>query len=156
MDKQILLCSIANMAPVVLNAVLEANDITDKKGGFLALRFRGDAAPFLLLKEGEPLVEKHVKYSSLAPEKAGRALLPDGNVSSWQTRDPENGKWGGGICPSGEWAMAFSGLPELADEAFCLILARLLGMLSAEDADRIASISNNEMYRKAVTRFDFS
>ncbi|PLX27349.1 hypothetical protein C0583_03460 [Candidatus Parcubacteria bacterium] len=67
--------------------------------------------------EGDPQ-----KYYDTAYRKIQQMVDNPGHLSSYPSRDPEKGKWGGGIHLFEIGLFAFSGLPELADEA-CLLKA---------------------------------
>lgn len=73
-------------------------------------------------------------------------------MTSYESRDPENGLWGGGLNISCYGQVALSGLPELADEA-CL----LCGLVVCDLVDyipfaiKVLSVSDNtELYNKIM------
>lgn len=78
-----------------------------------------------------------------AKEKPLRTALVQTAFSSFQAgHDPANKKYGGGIVfeHQGVWyAIGVSGFSEIGDEAVCLLLALLLGILDVEMAQLIAA-----------------
>ena len=96
---------------------------------------------------GVPPKEKLQKYYGFSIEKARRLLaLPD-NVSSYQSRDPENDRWGGAI-RSEPIIISISGFPELWDEAISLTMAVRASSLRLETAREIAAISGNPHFER--------
>jgi len=84
-----------------------------------------------------------------AAEKADRLGKNPEHWLSWQSRDPESGKWGGAIriiCGTIAFIFSISGLPELCDEAAMLITGVRAGLLSVAQAREIAVISNNRFF----------
>lgn len=137
--------------------ILERYGITDRYGGYLSIL--DIATGTWLVREqrvgrvDDP--EKAAKYAGLSVEKAERlrtAIATHGHVSSRQSRDPERGRWGGAIrtqdysdeCRDGI-ILSFSGLPELADEAFVVALAFWMPNIGFSDVDTIAKVSDPEV-----------
>lgn len=88
---------------------------------------------------------KNLRYQTLSAEKAFRLAARPDDLSSWQSRDPNDDKWGGAV--RGDTSIfSFSGLPELADEAISLYVAIEFEELTPEKAMEIAKISSNEYY----------
>ncbi len=88
------------------------------------------------------------KYFCLAAEKAAR-LRDSDDLSSFASRDPENGMWGGAIRTNADKTgliLSCSGLPELDDEAVMLSTAVRESVMAKADADTVAQISNNVMF----------
>ncbi len=92
-------------------------------------KFRTKARKYLWCSQEKPkrLIEMNFKY---------------GHVLSWQSKDVTKNQYGGSVW-CGEFAISFSGLPELADEALCLVLAAHFGWITIEQANEYASISQN-------------
>lgn len=95
------------------------------------------------------------KYYNTASRKIGQLRDNLEHVSSHQSRDPEKGFWGGGIrLPGGDW-VAFSGLPEQADEA-CLLKSCIdIGLITDSEEDQrlvkeILEISDNSVFDRLV------
>jgi hypothetical protein len=154
-------CEIAQMVEGMLGIMLALSiiDLT-RTGGFVAvLEIRnGPTArtPILVARIGEVSQAKHQKYHDFSAEKALRLQTyshSDGHqhVSSWQSRDPDQDRWGGAIL-AGMHILSFSGLPELADEALMLAVAVKLRLLSASKAMEIAQLSDNGFYRLIVDK----
>lgn len=143
-----------NILPVITGAVMNViaklpPEEAEREGGYFCLVEQANHfVPVAVALIGEVTnPEKRQKYFDYAREKAtrlGNVPLPT-HVSSWLTRNPEKNKWGGGI-KAGNYYMAFSGLPELADEAAMLLAAWRLGWLTKDQADAIAKQSNNQIF----------
>ncbi len=91
---------------------------------------------------------KATKYCQLAIEKASRVFKSE-LFSSWLTRNPDQGLWGGGVRITIEGSgliFSFSGLPELADEAVVLSAAMRRGLLTEVDAATFAECSSNKIF----------
>ncbi|MFA5048834.1 MAG: hypothetical protein WC516_07460 [Patescibacteria group bacterium] len=92
--------------------------------------------------------EKEERYRSFSEEKARRLWEhKDEHDSSWESRNPAQDKWGGAI-NAHDFILAFSGLPELLDEAISTIVAYQMGWLSWKEAEFITSKSNNGFIEK--------
>lgn len=77
--------------------------------------------PIILVPCGVFPLEKAEKYLNLCQEKAKRLAIL-GGLSSWESRNPEENKWGGAV-RFRDLIFSFSGFPELADEAVMLATA---------------------------------
>ena len=122
---------------------------TDKRGGgyLCVTKVRGgipEDAPLCIVRLGEPAKEKISKYFEFSLEKASRLSDHRDHVSSWQSRDPENSRWGGAIRAE-DYILSFSGLVELADEAVLVNSAFKLGMITGEACSRIKEASGNDL-----------
>ena len=80
-----------------------------------------------------------------APEKADRLASHSIHISSWQSRDLNEHKYGGAIRVGefGELILSFSGLPEHADEALVLMVASDLLWTTREEVRAIVALSDN-------------
>lgn len=131
-----------------------------RTGGYLVIRIGKKESPgedFELAGKliGEVSPEKNSQYEFHATEKAARlARYPD-HVSSWQSRDEKNDKWGGAIrARHSDIIFSFSGLPWEADEALVLMLAVRVNVATTLQAAEIAQISGNSFYlTKALGAF---
>ena len=124
----------------------------DDTGGCFCLLMLG-ATDFLIapMQVGEVPDGKAAKYTILCQEKARRLVdqfKQNGHVTSWQSRDPEKGLWGGAILgPDGQerqYAFSFSGLPEACDEAVSLLVAVKVDHLTGEAALEIGTASGSD------------
>ncbi|MFA4834139.1 MAG: hypothetical protein WC619_04840 [Patescibacteria group bacterium] len=126
-----------------------------RTGGFLAVMENGKMVMAIELGVCSP--EKAEKYFVLCQEKARRlsALSGEGHFSSWQSRDTEDGRYGGGItAPSDSGGViagqgmvgAVSGLSEYGDEAVTLVIWMVFRWLVLGDAKRIIDISVNPLF----------
>ena len=97
-----------------------------KKGGYLSCTDRKSGNCIFILPVGDIPAAKQKKYQTLAMEKASRVYKLD-TFTSYETRDEAKDKWGGGISTL-KYILAFSGLPELADEALMVSLAHHMEM----------------------------
>lgn len=99
----------------------------DRSGGYFCLA-DGAGVPIIIVKVGEPSIEKREKYRQFCIEKAARLAQFEGHQSSWQSRDPDYDMWGGAVRikkNDDEFIFSFSGFPELADEALMLLTAHV-------------------------------
>lgn len=121
----------------------------EKKGGFLTIRDKNTGHILITLLIGQVLHEKAVKYHGLSQEKGDRLHtrigLGEKHVSSWQSRNPDSGLWGGAIAAE-NFIVSFSGMPELGDEAIVLIIAIQLKWLNQQEAEKIARVSQNPLF----------
>lgn len=122
-----------------------------RHGGYLCVL--DDIDPHLpalaRVRIGGPKEGKQTRYADLSEEKARRLASNPQHPSSWQSRDIARDYYGGAVrCEDGT-ILSFSGSTEEADEALMLLVARFCNLLTAEEADEIAGISNNELYREA-------
>ena len=88
-------------------------------------------------------------YRVFAQEKALRLLSRPDDVSSFQSRDESEQRWGGAI-RAGSYILSFSGLPELMDEALMLAVALHLGLIDRVEAERIAALSHNPFFARLI------
>ncbi|MBU6500409.1 MAG: hypothetical protein KGJ89_01085 [Patescibacteria group bacterium] len=126
-------------------------EVGNRRGGYFCLA-DGNGKPFFEPTQiGEVAVEKAEKYMQLCKEKAQRlASRPLIYCSSYESRNPEAGQWGGAIRLTNDHIFSFSGFPELLDEALMIILAETYYGKSAYYvalAEGIADRSNNHYYR---------
>jgi len=105
--------------------------------GVCAVRFIGKILP-----DSQIPSEKLSAFLVNSQEKADRLTHKINDVSSYQSRNPEKSRYGGGIRCIG-WVFSFSGLPELPDEALMLTCAVRLDIIDIQEAESIAAISDN-------------
>lgn len=137
------------VAEEALRKLLELPEYTDTRaGGYLVLMEAHTGAIVSITRVGVVMPEKEQKYISFASEKARRLFAthkvnPD-IVTSWQSRNPDDDKWGGAIW-SKNWIVSFSGLPELADEAMSLSVAAAMEKdpMPEDEAKATAAITSN-------------
>ena len=109
----------------------------DKCGGYLAVwtvylnNVPGSLE--LLARLGYTPEEKLAKRMEVAMEKCQRLDSGDGqgHLTSYESRNPEIGRWGGAV-RGPQHIYAFSGLPELWDEAAMFVLAIRLYQLDED------------------------
>lgn len=111
--------------------------------------------------------EKAEKYFQFCQEKVRRlAKLHEeqGHISCWQSRNPEEKQYGGGIIipnykgddemaakianslSKQKWAIAISGMPEHGDEVLLLVASYVFSLLSEQGAKQITDISQNPYF----------
>jgi len=119
-----------------------------KKGGFLTIIDRITGYKYLTVIIGEVPSNKMEKYAELSGEKAERLFRTFNELkhqSSWESRDPDNGKWGGAITAA-DLIISFSGLTEAGDEAVCLDIAYKLNWSNYNEITKIAENNNNPLF----------
>jgi UDP-N-acetylmuramoylalanine-D-glutamate ligase len=114
----------------------------DKEGCVITVRY-GDRLNFLNRTDviERPPIDKYEGSLGISQEKAQR-MVWHASFSSFQTREPENQKWGGAVCAI-PYAISISGLKELDDEAFALAIAAKTGVMPVTTADAISEFSKN-------------
>ena len=89
------------------------------------------------------------KSYTTAKRKIRQMLDNPGHLSSYASRDPENGLWGGGIHIFRTGLFAFSGLPELADEACLLKALENCGLITdLQFIIEVLALSDNRIYER--------
>ncbi|QQG42499.1 MAG: hypothetical protein HYW15_03265 [Candidatus Giovannonibacteria bacterium] len=78
--------------------------------------------PQLIVPIGNISEEKAEKYLSFCQEKAKRLAQHAEHLSSWESRCPDQNRWGGAV-RVGDFIFSMSGFPELGDEAIMLATA---------------------------------
>lgn len=121
----------------------------DRLRGYLSVFDAKAEALRMLVMIGNVPAEKLEKYQRLSIEKASRLAKYwklYKHYSSFESRNPEEEKWGGAIYVGDHTIFSFSGLPdELADEAVLLHATSVLFEGSfAETAKYIVSKTRNE------------
>lgn len=100
--------------------------------------------------------DRQLKYQKYSGEKYRRLCryVDEGHLTSYESRDPSQDKWGGAIVvPIGgiETIFSTSGLPEAGDEAYDLILNEVLFPTDYQVARRCSDIVDrtlNPYYEK--------
>ncbi|MDQ5970564.1 MAG: hypothetical protein QG603_341 [Patescibacteria group bacterium] len=131
---------------------LRGNLKPGRRGGCLTVLVRGEPG-FALCSRVGIFVDDPEQYLTLSQEKAERLQgLWHKHLSSWQSRDPDNGRWGGAIIAD-QLIFSFSGLPELVDEAVVTAAAYWLGEITEySQVLKIADISRNPFTEELVAR----
>jgi hypothetical protein len=112
-------------------------------GGCLCIADDVNGVPVAKAFIGNPDILQRGEYWELAEEKVRRLSGHPEHISSWESRDTLNKRYGGAIRTSGG-ILGFSGLPEKVDEAFCIGLALLRELLSGNEALGIISVNENQ------------
>lgn len=129
-------------------ALLRKEGEPSKPRGYFTVVNIATSAPVLIAKIGKVPLDKLEKYQLYSREKALRLSIKmksHNHMSSWESRIPEDGKWGGAVFAGRGLIFSFSGLPELADEAAMLDVVRRFHDFFPQ-AREIAKKSNNKYY----------
>ena len=152
------LLEVLDQVSLNVNAFIELPDAArDRRGGYFTVVSRNTESPqvITITKIGNPALEESNTYFDFSQEKANRLIVSIELSSSFQNRDPDNGRWGGAIKTS-DYVLSFSGLPELGDEAVMLLTAYSFSWLTEEQIVKIAKISSNPhvapLFRKLYSR----
>jgi hypothetical protein len=117
-----------------------AREGAETTGGYFCVADKHTGTPLLTFVVGQPKVGTGTRHN--AQEKCLRISQNPGHISSWQSRDFDNKKYGGGIITS-LYIIAYSGDKEHHDEAICVAVAKELGQINVDDALAISVISQN-------------
>lgn len=139
-------------------AIVEVQNDCRWKGGYLTIASKLAGELLLCVRTGviphkddaNPTYQtKGRKYLHCSKEKARRLIETShlyGHMSSWQSRNEANDEFSGAVwCDT--FAVSFSGLPELVDEALCLVLSLHFNWIDVKRADKIAALSNNPYFK---------
>lgn len=131
--------------PHVLAEVAKVSDMRGREGGVFVL-MQADTQELIVppMVVGAITNGKQEKYAQFAREKASRLLEHTDHCLSWESRDPDNEKWGGAL-HDGLFIWSFSGLSEEQDEAFVLMAAHLSGRVRNGTPKTVSEISGNQI-----------
>lgn len=151
--------TIAKTAEELFRVLIGLNEnMADRTGGYLSITSKLADELLLCVRIGAiahqddanpKFKTKARKYCMLSQEKCVRTIANAftlGHLSSWQSRNQDADMWGGAVMCD-EFAVGFSGLPELADEAFCLVLSIHWGWMDTARAGAIAGHSKNPFFK---------
>jgi len=135
---------------------LSDNPKPERTGGYISVLEKA-GHKMLLVTELGVCPPEMLQCFDVVQEKVQRlyVYLDKGHVSSWQSRDVENWKYGGGItAPDDSTGVkkgreiigAVSGLVEHGDEAVTIIIWMVCRWLSYVDAQKIINISENPFF----------
>ncbi len=122
------------------------NEAPERQGGYLVIRERYSGIKLLVERIGKCPPADVAKYLDFAQIK-GAILTESSDISSWQSRNPERGIWGGAIVVRDRLTISFSGLKEIIDEAVVLVLALRLSWLTHNEVIDITEISGNSFVK---------
>lgn len=133
---------------------LRGNSKPERRGGYLTVLVRGEPG-FSLCSRVGVFIDDPEQYLAFSQEKAERLQgLWHQHLSSWQSRDPDKGRWGGAIIAD-QLIFSFSGLPEKVDEAVVTAAAYWLGEITEySQVLKIADISRNPFTEELVARME--
>ena len=129
--------------------ILQAAKVLEptKAGGYLCVAEPTQGLPFDVRMFGEiEDLDSATRRFTFCQEKVRRLVGNPEHRLSWQSRDPDNKKYGGAV-HCGEYIFSFSGFSEKMDEAMCLYFAVKCGVLSMGAASLLAQISANDAWR---------
>jgi len=147
---------VGTITNVALEILLRFMDLPDKsyrlgkKGGFLALAVENRAtgrSHFPLVVEigfcPDDLLRKAQKEAQEKCRRLDRTKEKTSHISSYQSRNHQQGKYGGGIVTEEGTTVGFAGLSEPQNEAITVVLCLALGWIGPEYAADIKAISQN-------------
>ncbi len=130
---------------IEVNDFIKSESLNPKKktGGFL---LNADEEGIISDSVLVGTVDNEKESEETAIRKIDQLIKNPDHISSYLSRDPKNGLWGGAIRIPGYGIVAFSGLPELGDEA-CLLKSLLkMKLIDNDFVTRVTNISNNSYY----------
>ena len=127
----------------------EIDNPKGRTGGHFTVAPVGDS-PNEILSVGIPLPS--LPSADFAAEKAARLIQNPEHISSFQSRNPEAGQWGGAIRANDQLIFSMSGMPEHVDEAINLSVALKTGVISEARLMDIVNASRNP-YLKYIRIF---
>lgn len=117
----------------------------DRYGGYLTIMERNSGRVLLTVPVGTCAKPKVKAYRDFSIEKADRVFGNPTHISSWETRNESEQKYGGAIV-AGDLILSFSGFPEHWDETLVLTLAARHGWITRDEAEAITKISDNQIF----------
>ena len=123
----------------------------DRRGGYLTVLDRYGGT-YTVIGIGQIPKLQSERCFRLSLEKCNRLASHPNHLSSWQSRNPNEGKWGGAIS-TGQYILSFSGLSEPGDEALVLMLSSFLCWYSLDDIKDTARISSNTFFLKLYSEY---
>lgn len=115
----------------------------DQYGGYLTIFDKEDKEILTIEKIGEIPEEKEERYKNLSREKGERLFLHQGHLCSFQSRNPEEDRYGGAIRTE-NLIISFSGFPEDADTLFVIEVAKLVVELEKDRTTEILTLARIE------------
>lgn len=107
----------------------------------------------LLVPIGVMPIERATTYAAVALEKVRRLHRHPEHLSSYQSRQPGSGRYGGAV-RARRSLTGFSGLEEHDDEALVLVSQIWIGDLSVDQATDVAQISANPSFPQLLRAFE--
>lgn len=143
------------IAKAAFNNVLRLIGDPERTGGYFIAADLSNGRIWAIIMLGEiSSDEKAEGYLLNSEEKVKRLFSRPGDVSSFQSRNPEEGKYAGAIRMNTQ-IFSFSGLPELWDEALVLEIAIRIGthLLTKEGYTQIIQASNNPFVTETFAHY---
>ncbi|RJQ42882.1 MAG: hypothetical protein C4534_09370 [Gaiellales bacterium] len=149
----------------VIERVIRKLDDPQRQGGYFSV-FDVEGAkigsPLVSILVGDLPEAKTREKLEFSHEKAIRLAghLNEGHLSSFQSKDEENGKWPGAVLIKGYFGdldgariFSFSGLPPAWDEAAMLLVGTSAHLIAPSGAKEIADISRNDVFFRIRPRW---
>ncbi|MDB4991798.1 MAG: hypothetical protein JWL75_43 [Parcubacteria group bacterium] len=118
-----------------------------KLGGYACVA-QQDGLPILIMALGEPNEAKSATRLEFCQEKVRRLAANTAHSLSFESRDPDNNKWGG-AARGKRYIVSFSGMPERLDEYFALAVLYHLQDLSEQEILRLL-LAHDNPYRSEL------
>lgn len=152
---------------VLLDLAREMSDEEERKyerRGYLTLMNGINGEIIFTIPFGEIPEDKRERYFKNSQEKANRLFSQinassflNGHTSSYQSRNPDEQKYGGAIHLNGHSTsiiLSFSGMPELIDEAMMLVLAnKLVKDIELRNVRKIEACGRNPYWEHLQGKF---
>jgi hypothetical protein len=136
----------------VTSIIEEIDGLEDRNmlGGYLTLCGRNSEGKTVVIFQilvGNNPVGKEEPRRMRSLEKAERLFGHPEHFTSFESRNPDEGRWGGAIrVSSSDLVISFSGFPEPADELFVYLIASWSKLLTESEKRHIASLRKNNKY----------
>ncbi len=154
---------------IKISQELKENPSPEKSSGLLTIVLNGFSEE-IPLKIGDISLDKELKYKRLSKEKAHRVFShwlrnnysknPVEVVSSYQTRNKDEGKFGGAVLFERETGnefpeiISFSGGSEFTDESISYILGENFGLAKEGLLYKVKNISKNPLIDEMLFEFN--
>lgn len=121
-----------------------------RTGGWFCATINAQSVGFPI---GTLTAEDERKFRTFADEKTCRLGIYANHISSWQSRNREDQRYGGAIRVCGGAILSFSGLSDHYDELLVLLVAMRLGAIDAAGRSRVIRASNNTRIGDYILKF---
>lgn len=112
-------------------------------GGYLSILDNQDKEVFVCGKVGEVPEDKNLKYRTVSLEKPTRLFVHPEHLTSFQSRNPEEGKWGGAIRTK-NLLLSFSGFHEKTDTLYVIEGAKIVAEIDKQTISEILRITETQ------------
>lgn len=118
-----------------------------KNYGFFSIRAKNKELILPAVEIGNvPSENEKEIYSFFSEEKSERLLShwEEGHITSYESRDPQNDKWGGAVLSLANLGFSFSGCREDEDEAFSTEMALRVDQMTSPYIGEIKRRTGNQ------------